>query len=161
MSDERTLLATYLNDHLAGATSALELLTHLTHAYAGQEIAWFAEALHEQVTEDRHTLEQLAAGLGIAPSPLRAAVAWAGEKMARLKLRLDDPSLRGLHLIESLDALSIGIEGKRLLWAALLAASETSPALRGPDYATLMKRADAQRADVEQRRLAAARATFV
>lgn len=160
MPAKNALLATYLNDHAAGATSALELLDHLKAAYAGEEIAAFAEALRAEIEKDRVTLELLMTELEIPRSPIRAAFAWAAEKLVRLKLRLDDPSLRGLHLFESLEALSLGIEGKRLLWAALAADVAARPELANTDYAELIRRAERQRADVEARRLEAARAAF-
>lgn len=157
MSESHARLATYLNDHLSGATAAIELLGHLTKAYAGQEIAWFAEELQEQVNEDVRTLERYMADLGIARSPVRAAAAWVAEKFARLKLRIDDPSMHGFHLLESLEVLSLGIEGKRLLWLSLSSAATGSPALAKLDFAALIARAEAQRADVERRRVETAR----
>ena len=161
MADGHALLATYLNDHLSGATSALELLRHLAEAYAGQEVAYFADELSDEIAADVATLERIASDLGIGRSPLRKAAAWAVEKVAWLKLRVDDPSMRGLHLLESMEALSLGIEGKRLLWVALSAAAAAgSPALAGRDYAGLIARAEAQRAEVERRRVAAAQAVL-
>jgi hypothetical protein len=49
--------------------------------------------------------------------------------MTELKLRFDDPNAGPLRLFESLEALSLGIEGKRSLWIALTAAAENTPAL--------------------------------
>ena len=49
-----------------------------------------------------------------------------------VKLRLDDPSGGALHRLEALEAVSVGIEGKRLLWRALAAAAEGTPGLPGP-----------------------------
>jgi hypothetical protein len=40
--------------------------------------------------------------------------------MSGLKLGIDDPPSGLLLLFESLEALSLGIEGKRSLWIALL-----------------------------------------
>jgi hypothetical protein len=72
--------------------------------------------------------------LRISPTPHRKAMAWMGEKLAEIKLRLDDPGCGPLHLLEALEAIAIGIEGKRALWRALAAAriSGLSPHHPGP-----------------------------
>jgi hypothetical protein len=79
------------------------------------------------------------------------------EKMAELKLRIDDPQARTLRLFESLEALSLGIEGKRSLWHALKAVAEKSPSLRIIDYERLIRRAQEQRDQVEALRIDTAR----
>ena len=58
-----------------------------------------------------------------------------------------------------MDAISIGIEGKRLLWLALDAAAEDVPQLR-MDYERLQRRAEDQRERVEVRRREAAKAVL-
>jgi hypothetical protein len=55
------------------------------------------------------------ARLGVPTSAPRRAAAWLAEKLTELKLRLDDPSGGALRLMETLEAVSVGIEGKRLL----------------------------------------------
>src|SRR5579884_562114 len=138
-------VATYLNDHLAGSEVALELLEHLEQARAGTPVGRFAAELRAEIMADRRELEALMGRLQVGVSRLRKATAWVSEKAARLKLRLDDPSAGPFRLLEILDAVSIGIEGKRLLWLALAAAGERAPDLRGPDYARLQERAEEQR----------------
>jgi hypothetical protein len=148
-------LATYLNDHLAGAVAALELLEHLEGAAAGTPVAALAAGLRADIGADRKELEDLMGRLGIGRSIPRRAAAWVSEKVTALKLRLDDPAAGGLRRLEVLDAVSAGIAGKRLLWQALAAAAETNATLRGPDYARLERRADEQRGRLEPARLAA------
>jgi hypothetical protein len=63
-------------------------------------------------------------------------------------------------LLEALEGLALGITGKQLLWRALQSASDTTPQLRGLDYARLEQRAREQRDRVEEKRLAAAREAF-
>ncbi len=152
-----THLGTYLNDHLAGSTAALELLTHLAQAYAGSEIARLAEGLHADISADRRVLEGLVARAGAAESAVRKASSWLMEKLARLKLRMDDPGGGALHALEALEAISLGIEGKASLWRNLQAAAEGTDALRGPDYALLLRRAGEQRDRIEPLKLEAAR----
>jgi hypothetical protein len=154
-------IATYLNDHLAGSTAALELLEHLEAVHASEEVRRFAADLRADVAADRGELEALMDRLQVAQSRTRKAAAWLTEKASELKLRWDDRASGALHLLEALDALSLGIEGKRGLWRALAAAAEDTVALQGVDYDSLTKRAEEQRRRVETLRLDAARRALI
>jgi hypothetical protein len=153
-------LATYLNDHLAGSEAALELLDHLAKEHAGTQIAMLATGLREDIAADRRELEALMARLGISQGTARKAVGWLSEKATQLKLNLDDPGGGGLRLLEIFEALSLGIEGKRLLWRSLKTAAVYNPELQGTDYQKLEQRADEQRIGVEPFRMGAAKGTF-
>jgi hypothetical protein len=155
MPDEH--IATYLNDHLAGSEAALELLEHLEAAHTGTDLGRFAAELRADVAADRQELETLMGRLHVAESRTRKVTAWLAEKATQLKLRMDDPSGGEFRLLESLEALSLGIEGKGGLWRALAAAAEDAPALQIADYARLERRAEEQRGRVEVERLKAAK----
>ena len=71
----------------------------------------------------------------------------------------DFPSRLGL-LCEGLEALLVGIEGKRALWRALAIASEEVHELDGVDYDHLAQRAQEQHDRVEVLRLDAAKAAL-
>jgi hypothetical protein len=144
-------LATYLNDHLAGSEATLELLDYLAKEHAGTQIAMLASGLREDVEADRRALEALMSRLGIAQSPSR--------KTAPLKPNLDDPQ-SGPRLLEIFDALSLAIEGKRLLWRSLKTAAVYNPELQGTDYQALEWGADEQRLGVEPFRMGAAKGAF-
>ena len=150
-------IATYLNDHLAGSVVAVELMENLETVYAGQPIADFIAKLRADIEVDIRELEDLMGQLQISESRTRKASAWLTEKFTQLKLRLDDPAHSDLRLFESLEALSLGIEGKRSLWLALSAAAKLSPQLRIANYQRLQQRAEEQRARVEDQRLELAR----
>jgi len=146
-------LTTYLNDHLAGSVVALELLDHLNAAHSESELGAFFKQLSSDIAADRDELQGLMERLDIGESRTRKASAWLTEKMTELKLRFDDPKGGPLRLFESLEALSLGIEGKRSLWIALIAVAEKSPSLRILDYERLRQRAEEQRDRVESLRL--------
>jgi len=150
-------IATYLNDHMAGATAALELLENLQAANHDTVFKSFVADLRSDIEADRQELKRLMDRLDISQSGLRKASAWLAAKVAELKLRLDDAPGGDLRLFESLEALSLGIEGKRGLWLALAAAAENAPALQLVEYDRLIKRAEDQRNRVETMRLKAAR----
>lgn len=149
-------LATYLQDHLAGSVVALELLEHLERAHAETELAAELARLRAEITADRSVLEDLIARFGATPSRPRQAAAWLGEKLAQLKLTLDDAAAGAMRLFEGLEAVSLGIEGKRGLWQILGVLAPANPLLQGLDYAELTRRAEAQRGQVVQLWLSAA-----
>jgi hypothetical protein len=154
-------LATYLNDHLSGSVAAIELLKNLQAAYTETELAHFCAELRNDIEADRQELKQLMDRLEIKQSGARKAGAWITEKLAELKMRLDDSAHGPLRLLESLEAVELGINGKLALWRALIAAAEIAPALRGAlDYQRLAKRATEQIERVEAHRLKAAKAAF-
>jgi hypothetical protein len=153
-------LAVYLHDHRAGAVAAVELLTHLERVHAGTPIAPFAAALRTEIEADVRELEGLMSLAGISPSVARNAAAWITAKFAELKVRIDDPTDGALRLLESLDTLALGIDGKRALWMALAAVTDQIAALSGVDYARLTRRAETQRGVVEVQRVSAARAAL-
>jgi hypothetical protein len=154
MSEEH--LAVYLNDHLAGARGALELLSHIEEAHSNTAAARLVADLRPEITADVQVLEGLLQRAGIRQSRPRQAAAWITEKIGELKVRLDDRTNGSLSLLESLEALSLGIEGKHALWDALGVATAVAPALQGTDYARLKQRAEEQRRRVEAQRLEAA-----
>lgn len=141
---------TYLNDHLAGSTAALELLEHLERSHA--DLAPFLKGLRHDIELDRKELQALIARLGAQSVPRQAAT-WVAEKFARLKMTVDDLSGTKLKLLESLEAVAVGIHGQGSLWRAL----KVVPAAGGPDYDMLIARADEQRERIEAVRLEAAR----
>ena len=150
-------IATYLNDHLAGSVVALELLETLGATHEGTALAAFFVKLRTDIDADRQELETLMSRLRISESRTRKASAWFAEKLTELKLRLDDPAGGELRLFESLEALSLGIEGKRCLWLALSTLAGTAPALQSLNYERLLQRAQDQRSSVEELRLEAAK----
>ena len=154
-----THLSIYLNDHLAGATGAVELIEHLVDdpQFLPPGVA---QRLRDDISADRRTLLKFMVRVGISVSAMRRAGGWLSERLARLKVRLDDPADGALRHLELLEVLSLGIEGKRAMWIALQAAVLSQPALNGLDFAELLKRADDPRAEVEQYRRAAAVAAF-
>ena len=158
MADEH--IATYLNDHLAGSVVALELMENLQEIYADHPVAAFVAALKADVEADRNELETIMKRLDISQSSTRKVSAWLTEKVTELKLRIDDAKHGELRLLESFEALSLGIEGKKSLWISLSAAAESSPGLQIADYERLKQRAEEQRGRVEAKRVEFAKAAL-
>ena len=153
-------LETYLNDHLAGAYSAVELMDSFEATYTGKAVGHFFADLRADVIADRQELEALMERLNIAKSRSRKVAGWLAEQVTELKLRMDDPASGALRLLEGLELLGAGIHGKQALWLALEAASTEVPELQGMDYERLKQRAEDQRNRVEVVRQEAAKVAF-
>ena len=153
-------LTNYMKDHFAGSVAAVELLNHLISSHRGKTHEQFFIQLREEIGEDQEVLQGLLHDLDAAGGAVRNTTAFLSEKLARIKLLLEDPSGGQLARLEKLEALALGIEGKRALWRALLAVAEEIPALRKVDLARLDQRDEDQRGRVEVRRIEAVREAF-
>lgn len=153
-------LTTYLNDHLAGSVGALELLDRLLNVYQGKPLEQFFANLRNEIEADQTILKGLIEKLHQEESTVRKAGAWIAEKLSRPKIPLSESDDRSMGLFLALEALALGISGKRSLWCALESASETVPRLRSLNYAELRKRAIEQHDRVEGKRLEVAREIF-
>jgi len=153
-------LASYLNDHLAGSVGALELLDRLIDAYRGKPLEHFFQKLRGDIHHDQEQLKELIQKLGVEESAVRKAGAWIAEKLSRAKIELGESPEGETGLFLALEALVLGITGKRSLWRALQSASRTVPQLARLDYNGLEKRAIEQCERVEARRLETARTAF-
>jgi hypothetical protein len=141
-------LEIYLNDHLAGAHGALELLDHLIEGAASGSLVDFLRKLQDEIKEDRAVLEGLVERLGHKESAVRKAGAWIAQKITKGKFALN-ASDNSLGLFQALEGLSLGILGKRALWRTL----SRSAINQGLDYATLIRRAEGQFERVESKAL--------
>jgi hypothetical protein len=144
-------LGTYLNDHLAGAAHAIDLVEFMRDRYEGEEIGQFAAWLLTDIESDREVLRELTERTDAGVSQVKELAGWLGEKVSRLKLRHDAND--GLGLFEALEFLEVGIHGKLELWRALAVVAPTNPRLSGVDFEHLVNRAEKQRAEVERKRL--------
>jgi hypothetical protein len=148
-------LSVYLNDHLAGAVAAIEILDRLTAEKAALEPA--LQQLKEDIEADRRQLTMLMDKLKISQSSLRKVGGWFAEQVVETKLAFDDEIGGMLREFERLEALALGIDGKLALWRALQASAELDSRLSGIDYEHLIQRAAEQRGRVEALRIDAAR----
>jgi hypothetical protein len=151
-------LITYLQDHLAGALHAIELLKSMREHFSGEPLGTFADELLSEVEADRDVLARLTESVGGTVGGMKEWGAWLTEKVSRLKLK--HGSADGLGTFEALEFLVIGIHGKRALWRAMEAVAPSDPHLRDVDFAGLIARAENQHQKVEEQRLACAQSVF-
>jgi len=151
-------LTTYLQDHLAGAFHAIELLKAMHDHFAGQPLGAFAAEVLAEVEADREVLATLTERVGGTAGGMKEWAAWLSEKVSRLKLK--HGSADGLGTFEALEFLVIGIHGKRALWLALKEVATFDARLQGFDFPELIGRAEKQHSKVEERRLTCAQSVF-
>jgi hypothetical protein len=149
-----TLLATYLQDHHAGATAGLELARRT--AGANEENSYGPElaAIAAEIAEDRVELERVMEDLGVNPHFLKDRGAWLVEKAGRLKPNGHWLSYSPLSRLLELEGLVIGVTGKLALWESLR--TTLGESIEGTDFELLAERARDQRDRLEALRLRAA-----
>jgi hypothetical protein len=146
-------LEIYLNDHLAGSAAGSELANKISSEYADTSFGSFLAELARDIEQDKVTLEGLMKQLGIQQSPTKQAAGWVVEKVSRLKLSETMTGDQDLKLLLEFETLSLGIEGKLSMWRALIEVADSHPELAALDLASLAKRAESQRSNLEDRRL--------
>ena len=148
-------LPAYLKEHAAGAAAALDLLDHLISIHDEPSSTGFFKDLREKVEADKNVLDEILGRIGAGESMVLNTMSRIGEKIARTKFLLTGVSSGELGRLEALEILSLGIEGKRMLWLALESADIDE--LSDVDFSSLADSAAEQRALVEPRRRSAAR----
>ena len=151
-------LSTYLNDHLAGATVGVELARRARGNNERSELGAFLERLAAEIEEDREALVAVMDRLDIGKDRVKVAAGWLTEKVGRLKPNNRLFGYSPLSRQVELEALALGVEGKRRLWQVLRQLEE--PRLSEFDFDALLERARSQRERLQERRLAAALDAF-
>ncbi|MDQ6909984.1 MAG: hypothetical protein M3Z84_04240 [Actinomycetota bacterium] len=151
MSSDQDDLDTYLNNHAAGGTGAIEMAEHCEAANAGEPVAQFLATLVADIKADHQTLTDLMDALGTTRNPVKKMAARVGEKLTHLNLEGGD-----LGNLLTLEALSLGVEGKACMWKSLEKVRDSSDVFAAVDFHALIKRAENQRAGIEEWRLAVA-----
>ena len=151
-------LDSYLNDHLAGSISALELIAHWAEVHKGESLGSFFVEIGREIKADQDKLREVMRSLGVEESTMRKAGAWAAEKVGRARLMIAGDESGSLGLLLTLEGLVMGVTGKKMLWRALEAAK--LPQLNSYDLERLQRRAEQQVERIEAERISAIRQTF-
>ena len=153
-------LAVYLNDHLAGSAAGLTLMDDLASRVEGTALAPKLRALAAEVREDqqllRETLDRLAAG----ERRVAQAAAWLGEKVSEKRLALAARNHPALGLLEGLESIALGLQGKLAIFRVLAELGALDPRLTGLPYGARTDRTVLQHGMIEAERRAAAREAF-
>jgi hypothetical protein len=157
--DAVKFLGIYLNDHLAGSVVAVNRARHAAGRHAGTELGEFLSRLAEEIEEDRAELVDVMRSLGVRPDPLKTGAARLGELAGRLKFNGALVRTSPLTPFVELELLFLGITGKLAMWRVLRATPGT-PAGDAARYDRLIERAERQRAEVDERRVATGASVF-
>lgn len=149
------LLAIYLNDHLAGATVGLELSKRAAGSNRGTAYGQLLDGLAKEIEEDRQTLLEVIAALGVRVDRLKVLGAWGAEKLGRLKPNGRLLAYSPLSRVVELEGLALGINGKLSLWRALERLAPEHAELANFDLGVLVARAEGQLERLEPHRLRA------
>jgi hypothetical protein len=161
-ADPKTRLASYLNDHLAGAVAGHELALRAAASNRGNEYGPALDGIVREIEEDAEALKDLMDRLGVQRDRVKLALGWAGEKVGRLKLNGQVLGYSPLSRLIELEGLVLGVSGKLALWQALRKVfGGDDPRLRGIDFEDLVERARKQRRTLERLRRRAASEALV
>ncbi len=150
MSAEPTdLVAIYLEDHRAGAAGGVALSRRIADRYGDEPGFESVVSLADDIRDDERSLDAIRAGTGADGGCVKRLAAVIGERLARLKLNGTVVRPSPLSRVIELEALTIGVVGKRSGWLGLRAFAG-GPELVGVDLDELVRRADAQIEELER-----------
>lgn len=138
------MLSIYLEDHYAGSCAGVALVGRIAGRHAGTDFAPDLRWLAAQVEADQQSLLAIMGRVGANPVKYKNLLAMAGERLSRLKpngrLFRNSP----LSTVVELQAMQLGVYGKRCGWQDLRALVEDVPALDADQLDELIRRADEQ-----------------
>jgi hypothetical protein len=137
-------LQTYLNDHLAAASSGEQLFNRVAGNQRRTAIAKDLARLAAAVSQDRRRLRVLMSRLDVAENKPKQLVTRTVEVAARLKPNRFVFRRSPLSDLLEVEALRVAVTAKRAGWRALLASSAAAEADVHDELADLMRRADEQ-----------------
>jgi hypothetical protein len=139
--DEKSF-AGYLNDHLGGSEAALKITERLIDQHGEDEIGAYMRTLQAEIEEGRAAIRTALDLLGEGESVLTRSVGAVGGML--MWLRDAAPMGSSPTLLEDLEALAIGVWGKRLLWGTVARATSYDPRLAVLDAERLADQAEAE-----------------
>jgi hypothetical protein len=152
-----TALATYLRDHLSGSDAAIRVVERLRRTHGGTAEGRLFAALFEEFQREREVVRALLAEIGSTTLSAKRLVTGASGLVTGPVAGGD----RGeFGLFRTLEALAIGVQGKRLLWRTMLDVEPTFTTASRNRLGELESLATRQWEAIDQRRRALARVTF-
>jgi hypothetical protein len=134
--------AGYLNDHLGGSEAALKITARLVEQHGEDDIGAYMRTLRTEIEEGQATIRTALDLLGESESVLTRSVGAMGGMLTWL--RDAAPVGSAPTLLEDLEALAIGVWGKRLLWGTVARATAYDSRLAVLDADRLARQADAE-----------------
>jgi hypothetical protein len=155
--DRRDALVTYLLDHLSGSDTAIQTVERLRRTHAGTAAGRLFGSLFAEFQRERDVVRAMLRELGASSYAVKRAATLLG---GRLLAQTANGQQGDLALFRTLEALAVGVQGKRCLWRA---AQELKPGLHAATHGRLREleqTAVRQWEAIEQQRRALAPQTF-
>lgn len=153
-------LRIYMNDQLALGIAWREVARRAQGENDGTPLGEALRRVATGIAEDVETFEAMMDRLGYGRDRVKTAAATVAERLGRFKLNGRVRGYSPLSRFAELDLLAMGIEGKKILWANLRDLGGLSRRLPDVDFDDLIRRAHAQREELEPFRARAGRETF-
>jgi hypothetical protein len=153
-------LRIYMDDQLALGVLWRETARRAAGENQGTALGEALQRVADAIAEDMRTFEGLMERLGYEKSTVKPLLATAAERVGRLK---PNGHLRGyspLSRFDELDFLTMGIEGKKQLWATLRDLAGLGQRFGDVDFDGLIERAARQKDELEPFRVEAGRAAL-
>jgi hypothetical protein len=154
-------LSVYLTDHHAGATFGVELARRARDENAGTGYAEFLAGLAAEIEQDRDALTAIMRRLDVGADQLKESVAWAAEKLGRMKPNGRVLGYAPVSRLLELEGLIGGVSAKLALWRALKQVADREPRLDAQQLDRLAERAQRQLRDLRNQHRRAARAALI
>jgi hypothetical protein len=155
------LLATYLNDHLAGATAGTRLARRLASAHRSSPDGPVLLEMAKEIHDDRDTLITLMKQLGVPVNRAKVLAGYVGELVGRWKPNNHLLTRSPLSTLVELEIMRLGVEGKNAGWLTLRTIADTDERLGSGHLDELIARAEHQAQVLESLRIKAVTALFV
>ncbi len=155
------LLATYLNDHLAGAMAGTRLARRLATARRSSPDGPVLLEVAKEIDDDRDTLITVMKELGIPINRVKVLAGRIGELVGRLKPNSRLLTRSPLSTLVELEIMRLGVEGKNAGWLTLRTIADTEERLSSHRLDELIARAEHQAQVLESLRITTIRALFV
>ncbi|UKD57944.1 hypothetical protein L3Q65_14825 [Amycolatopsis sp. FU40] len=155
-----TLLGIYLNDQLAMGLAWRELARRAARNNRGTEFETPLREAASAIAEDVETFRGVMQAVPVRANPVKAGIAIVAERLGRFKPNGRITAYSPLSRFWELEALAMGIEGKKILWTTLWDSANLGKRLADVDFDALLLRADRQRSLLEPARVRAAEEAF-
>jgi hypothetical protein len=159
--DQFELLATYLDDHRAGAAAGRALSRRMADENSDTGWAEKLSKLAEDIEADDRTLAALRRALGVRGGLVKRALARVAAATARLKLNRRLVRYSPLSRILEAEAMMAGVVAKKCLWVAMRTRGDLGDRTAQFDFESLANRASKQIELLAEFHEAAVRAGFV
>lgn len=155
-----TLLGIYLNDQLAMGLAWRELARRAARNNRGTGFEVPLREVASAIAEDVETFRGVMRAVPVRANPVKTGFAFAAERLGRFKPNGRLASYSPLSRFWELEALAMGIEGKKILWTTLRDQAKLGKRLADVDFDALLARADRQRSVLEPARVWAGEEAF-